>query len=111
MLDYQKSTGDTYKGRLRSLILRLRHEEGIRAFYAGHVDEAVSKLREADERSLYWTAGEGRFKLFNLANLAQALERANDPAGAAAALAKIREVNPSFAANYPRMIADLDPKR
>jgi tetratricopeptide (TPR) repeat protein len=98
---------DRYKGRRRMLELRLHHERGVRALVDGHLDEAVRELSEADAQAFYWGASEGRFKLFNLANLALALDRANDRAGSERALAAMRAVNPAFAALYPRMVADL----
>jgi Tfp pilus assembly protein PilF len=102
---------DRYQRKRRSLELTLRHEEGVRAILAGHIDEAVAKFSEADERAFFWGRGEGMFKLFNLANLALALERANDLEGSRRALDRIGEVNPQFAALYPRMIVDVDSKR
>jgi Tfp pilus assembly protein PilF len=102
---------ERYQRKRRSLEQMLRHEEGVRALLAGHVEEAVTKFREADERAFYWGRSEGMFKLFNLANLALALERANDLEGSRQALGQVRAVNPQFASLYPRMIVDMDSKR
>lgn len=100
---------DRYKGRKRAVEMRLDHERGVRALLAGHLDEAVRELTEADRQAFYWGASEGRFKLFNLANLALALERSNDRAGSEAVLSSMRAVNPEFASLFPRMVADLAP--
>lgn len=87
--------------------LELRHMEGVRALLQGDAALAAAKFAASDALAVYWGAAEGRFKLFNLAHLALALERANDPAGAARALATMREVNPAFAALQPEMVKDL----
>ena len=44
--------------------------------------------------------GESRLKLFNLLNLALALDRADAPQEAEAALTKVRSVNSRFAGAY-----------
>ena len=66
---------------------------------------AAELFRAADERASYWGVDEGRLKLFNLLNLALALDRAGAAQEAEAVLAKVRAVNPAFAGNYEKIVA------
>lgn len=98
------------KGRARMIEAESLHARGVRKLAEGDASAAVALFREADERASYWGVGEGRLKLFNLLNLALALERAGAPQEAEAALAKVRAVNPPFASTYPA-IAERSPAR
>ncbi len=75
----------------------LLHLQGVRDLAEGRPVEAAGKFREVERLSRFWGSGDGRMKLFNRLNLALALERSGDAAGAAAAAASVDAVNPKFA--------------
>jgi tetratricopeptide (TPR) repeat protein len=73
--------------------------EGHRLLFEGRAAEAAAKLREVDERSRFWEGNGGAtLKLLAQLLLAEALQDAGDAQGAQKTLARLREVNPSFAA-------------
>jgi tetratricopeptide (TPR) repeat protein len=73
--------------------------EGHRLLVEGRAAEAAEKLRGVDERSKFWEGNGGAtLKLLAQLLLAEALQDAGDAAGAQRTLARLREVNPSFAA-------------
>ena len=52
---------------------------------------------------LYWGLGDGRLKLFTQMNLALALERSGDSAGARQVLERVRAVNPRWVDFYEEL--------
>ena len=70
---------------------------GIRLLAERKEAEALERLRDADEKSLYWGNGGGLFKLSVRLTQAIALERAGDREGAAERVAQVRAVNPRYA--------------
>ncbi len=96
------------RGKARMLEVVALHERGVRKLGEGDAKGAVELFRAADARASYWGAAEGRLKLFNLLNLAVALDRSGAPQEAEAALTAVRNVNAAFARVYP-MIAERTP--
>jgi hypothetical protein len=92
-----------YAKNLRSLQMLL---EGQRLVHEGRPAEAVPKLREVDADSTWWgAAGGGVLKLVGRGLLAEALAASGDAAGAEAARARLRAVNPAFERDYERFPA------
>jgi tetratricopeptide (TPR) repeat protein len=85
----------------------LHHMEGTRLLAAGAYEDAVEAFTKADDKLLYWGEGQGVLKLYNQMNLARAYERADQPEAAEKVLARVRAVNPSFAALYPYTLGGL----
>ncbi len=85
----------------------LLHMKGVRALAGGDFEQAVSYLGKADRLLLYWGQGPAILKMFNQMNLAAALEGAGKQEKAEAVLARVREVNPSFADSYPAIRAEF----
>jgi len=92
-----------YVGKMGGPRSQLLHIEGVRLLAEGDPAEAAERFREADEYIHFWGLGDGRLKLFNRMNLAIALERAGDEAGAREALDSVREVNRRWAEEYPKL--------
>ena len=88
------------KGKARSMEAQALHAKGVRKLSAGEPQAAAELFRSADLTASYWGVGEGRLKLFNLLNLALALDRTGVTREAEAARAKVRAVNPAFASTY-----------
>jgi tetratricopeptide (TPR) repeat protein len=88
------------KGKARMVEAESLHERGVRKLAEGDPQAAAELFRKADTAASYWGVGEGRLKLFNLLNLALALDRAGTPQEAEAARAEVRAVNPAFGATY-----------
>ena len=88
------------KGKARSMEAQALHAQGVRKLSAGEPQAAAELFRSADLTASYWGVGEGRLKLFNLLNLALALDRTGVTREAEAARAKVRAVNPAFASTY-----------
>lgn len=91
------------KGRARFLHVHALHNQGVRKLGEGDARAAADLFRAADERATYWGADEGRLKLFNLLNLAFALDRAGAVQESEAALTQVRSVNPAFAAVFTQL--------
>jgi len=85
-----------YVGKMGGPQALVLHLEGVRALAEGRPEEAAEKLAAADQRMLYWGLGDGRLKLFTQMNLAVALERSGDSAGARQVLERVRAVNPRW---------------
>jgi Flp pilus assembly protein TadD len=85
--------------RVRGLRSLLGLMEGFRLGHEGRAEEAAAKLRVVEEAASYWEGnGGGVLKLLARGFLVDALAAQGDAAGAARALDRLREVNPSFAA-------------
>jgi tetratricopeptide (TPR) repeat protein len=76
------------------------HFEGVDRLAAGQPAAAADSFRAADRRAVYWGLNEGQLKLFNLLNLAAALERAGDPSGSRGVVEQVAAVNRPFAERY-----------
>lgn len=85
----------------------LLHMKGIRALADGDFEQAVSYLSKADRLLLYWGQGPAILKMFNQMNLAAALEGAGKQDKAELVLARVRDVNPGFAALYPAIRSEF----
>lgn len=72
------------------------HVEGVRRLAEGQPGEAAANFRAADRNAVFWGTGQGRTKLFNLLNLALALQRGGDLEASKAVLDQVRAVNPAF---------------
>jgi len=72
------------------------HVQGVRRLAEGQPEEAAAHFRSAESAAVYWGVGQGRMKLYNLVNLAYALELAGEPDASKEALARASAVNPSF---------------
>jgi tetratricopeptide (TPR) repeat protein len=92
-----------YEGKMGGPRSQLLHIEGVRLLAEGDPVQAAERFRQADEYIHFWGLADGRLKLFNLMNLAIALERAGDEAGARKVLDAVREVNPRWAEHYPEI--------
>ncbi|MEO8277218.1 MAG: hypothetical protein ABI639_13475 [Thermoanaerobaculia bacterium] len=96
------------RGKGRMIEAQSFHVRGLRKLYEGDPAAAAALFRSADERASFWSAGEGRLKLFNELNLALALERSGDENDATAERARVKAINPAFAAIFPK-IAERSP--
>ena len=74
----------------------LNHILGVRALFAGNHEEAISLLQTTDDKLVYWGDGEAMFKLFNLATLRGALEKAGRNEEADKLRQRIESINPHF---------------
>lgn len=92
-----------YEGKMGGPRSQLLHIEGVRLLSEGDPVQAAERFRQADEYIHFWGLGDGRLKLFNQMNLAIALERAGDEAGARTVLDAAREVNPRWVEHYPEI--------
>jgi tetratricopeptide (TPR) repeat protein len=78
----------------------LLHMEGVRLAAQNDLDEAQSKLLQADDHLLYWGDSQGILKLYNLLNLATLLERTGDEQAADGIFEKVRSINERFLEVY-----------
>jgi hypothetical protein len=88
------------KGKARMVEAESLHERGVRKLAEGDSQTAAELFRKADGAVSYWGVGEGRLKLFNLLNLALALDRSGAQQEAEAARMEVAAVNPAFGATY-----------
>jgi len=72
------------------------HVQGVRRLADGQPEEAAANFRSAESAAVYWGLAQGRMKLYNLLNLALALERAGEGDASKEALAQASAVNPAF---------------
>jgi tetratricopeptide (TPR) repeat protein len=96
---------ELYGSEERGAVAALAHLEGLRQLADGDSEAAAARLRAADDVLAYWGNGEGVFKLINRLDLALALERAGDAAGAERLRAEVASVNPALAARHPAAAA------
>ncbi len=85
------------------------HLEGSRLAMLGQYEEAIERMRGADDAIYYWGMGGGVLKLYNRLNLAWALEHAGDKAASQRVLAQVEATNPRFAAIYEKL--EMTPRR
>jgi tetratricopeptide (TPR) repeat protein len=78
----------------------LLHMEGVRLAAQNDLDEAQSKLLQADDHLLYWGDSQGILKLYNLLNLATLLRRTGDEQAADGIFEKVRSINEHFVDVY-----------
>jgi len=78
----------------------LEHGRGVRAVAAGDYPAAMEIFRKVDGTLRLRGSGEGLFKLFNLACLAEVEGVSDLPQAEKKSIEKIRKVNPSMASAY-----------
>lgn len=76
------------------------HLEGVRLRLEGRPEEALERLRAADDLLAYWTSEGGYFKLFNRVELWRALTAAGRADEADRLLAELRAANPAVAERW-----------
>ncbi|NOZ93958.1 MAG: tetratricopeptide repeat protein [Acidobacteria bacterium] len=98
---WRKLAGKAEGGEMTAIArVLLVHGAGVRAVAAGDLDGARKAFRRADGMLRLRGSGEGLFKLFNLACLAEVERAAGDRTAEKKTIQKIRKVNPSMASAY-----------